>query len=262
MRLVLTIMLVLVGSKSPATGMVTNYQHAVFPLIRMEEVPLHDAVKNLARQDGINFIFDPAVLDSFEGPDGRSTREPQINASWTNVTAAQALKDVLRAYGLSMVTNPVTTVARISFPQQKVMPVSADQLGTDTTAVIPLISIEEVPLIDGIKNLAHEAKISYILDPTINSPSAQWEHRALLRRLVNLRWLNITSKQALVALLDDYGLMMVQDPGDIAARIVVKPGYGPSRQGNHGGGGQPQIKSGNNLGYGPQPGPSTKDHFS
>ena len=42
----------------------------VIPTIVMDEVPLTDAIKNLARQAGLNYILDPKV--SF-GPHGRRT---------------------------------------------------------------------------------------------------------------------------------------------------------------------------------------------
>ncbi len=246
-RLVLTLILVLLGSKTRAAGTETNDPHAACPLISMEEVPLKDGVKNLARYAGINYILDPAILESFAGPGGPFSREPHINCRWTNVTAQRALDDVLMRYRLTIVTNPVTSVARISFTAQRVQPVPASLLGTDTTVVIPLIFMEEVPLIDAIKNLAHEAKIPYILDPTLNSSSPQLGQRELLRSLINLRWYNITPKQALIALLDDYGLVMVQSPGDATVRIIANPQSGLLPRGNHGGG-QPKSETVINAG--------------
>jgi hypothetical protein len=260
-RPVLILILALLGFKTPAAGTVTNYQHHVMPLISMDEVPLRDGIRALARQDGINFIFDPVVLDSFAGPNGRFSREPHINSRWTNVTAQQALDDVLKTYRLTMVTNPVTSVARIAFTEQRVEPAPASQLGTDTTAVIPLIVMTEVPQIDGIKNLARKADLPYILDPTLNSATTPSGQEALLASRVNIRWENITPKQALVALLDDYGLAMVQGPGDAAVRIIAKPQSGPLPRGNHGGG-QPKNKTVISAGAAPRPGLSPQDYCS
>jgi len=42
----------------PGRAADTNF---VIPLIVMEDVPLTDAIKNLARQAGINYILDPRV---------------------------------------------------------------------------------------------------------------------------------------------------------------------------------------------------------
>jgi hypothetical protein len=260
-RLVLILILALLGFKTPAADTENRYRHEVMPLISMDDVPLRDGIRALVRQDGNNFIFDPAVLNSFASADGRFSREPHINSRWTNVTAQRALDDLLKAYQLTMVTNPVTSVARIAFTTQGVTPVPAGQLGNDATAVMPLISMEEVPLIDGIKNLARKADLSYILDPSLIDRASQTGQRALLSSRVNIRWEKITLKQALVALLDDYGLVMVQDPGDAAVRIIAKPWPGQLPQGNHGGS-RPQNKTDINVGAVSQPCSSFRDYFS
>jgi hypothetical protein len=257
----LILILALLGFNSPAADSETRHRHEVMPLITMDDVPLRDGVRALARQDGINFIFDPAVLDSFAGREGRFSLEPHINSRWTNVTAQQALDDLLSAYQLTMVTNPVTSVARIAFTDQGVKPVAASLLGNDTTAVMPLISMEEVPLVDGIKNLARGADISYILDPPLNSATPPSGRGRLLRSLVNIRWENVSLKQALVALLDNYGLVMVQDPEGTAVRIIAKPQSGLLPRGTHGGG-QPKSKTVINARAAPRPGSSPRDYFS
>jgi hypothetical protein len=224
--------LILIVTLTPfaASAADTNSSHRgqVMPLISMEEVPLCDGVRELARQDGINYIFDPVVLASFVDSGGRFIHEPIINGRWTNVTARQVLGELINAYNLTMVTNPATTVARIAFATQAAKPVPASQLGEDTNKAIPLIIIEEVPLKDAIKNLANAANLTFILDPTL-LPAKGARGENFLSSLVNLRWLNLTAKQALVALLDNYGLMMVQHPGNFTIQIIAKTPPGPFR---------------------------------
>ena len=45
----------------------------VIPLIVMDDVPLIDAVRNLARQAGINYMLDPKIGFGQAGPDGKTT---------------------------------------------------------------------------------------------------------------------------------------------------------------------------------------------
>ena len=47
----------------PAFGLAqgTAKTNQPIPLIVMDEVPLEDAIKNLARQAGLNFIIDPRI---------------------------------------------------------------------------------------------------------------------------------------------------------------------------------------------------------
>jgi hypothetical protein len=198
----------------------TEISSFVMPLIDMEAVPLGDAVKNLARQEGINYIFDPVVLASFQGADGRFVHGPYITTKWTNVTARHALDYVLHDYNLKLNTNPVTTVARITLATQNIRPAPASQLGQDTNQALPLIKMEDVPLRDAITNLAHEAKLSVKFH--LMPPEKDSESQDPLNADVNLRWENLTAKQALVALLDNYYLLMVQYPDSSTVHIIAK----------------------------------------
>src|SRR6185437_1972116 len=93
----------------------TNVEPAavVIPTIVMDEVPLTDAIKNLARQAGLNYILDPKVSFGPPGADGKSA-VPNISIRWENVTAAQALTTLLTTYGLQLVEDPKTQIARIT----------------------------------------------------------------------------------------------------------------------------------------------------
>lgn len=205
---------------APAADDANKHRGQVMPLVTMDDVPFRDGIKELARQDSINYILDPAVLASFEGAHSGSHHEPTINDKWTNVTAHQVLDDLLGAYNLKLVINPVTTIARITLAAQNVAPVTANQLGNDTNQPIPLIRMESVPLTDAIRNLANQAKISFILDPALLSAKGEHDQK-LLSSLVNIRWENVTAKQGLVAMLDNYSLKLVADPVTTIARITL-----------------------------------------
>ncbi len=87
---------------------------AVIPLIVMDDVPLTDAIKNLARQAALNYILDPKVAFGQPGPDGRPIPQPSVSIRWENVTAGQALNALLSTYSLQMVEDPKSKIARVT----------------------------------------------------------------------------------------------------------------------------------------------------
>jgi hypothetical protein len=69
--------------------------------------------------------------------------------------------------------------------------------------VIPLIEMENVPLTDAIRQLARQARLNIVLDPRLSeAPFA--------RVTISVRWQGVTAREALVALLDNYGLVLVE----------------------------------------------------
>jgi len=104
------------GTNAPgaqATG--TNQTGAVITLITMDDVPLTDAIKNLSRQAGLNYILDPKVNFGQVGPDGKTPMaQPTVSIRWENVTAEQALYALLNTYNLQLVEDPKSKIARIT----------------------------------------------------------------------------------------------------------------------------------------------------
>jgi type II secretory pathway component GspD/PulD (secretin) len=86
----------------------------VIPLIVMDEVPLTDAVKNLARQANINYMLDPRIAYGQPGPDGKIVPQPTVSIRWENITAEQALTALLANHGLQLVDDPKTHIARVT----------------------------------------------------------------------------------------------------------------------------------------------------
>jgi type II secretory pathway component GspD/PulD (secretin) len=74
---------------------------------------LTDVIKTLARQAGINFLFDPRVTAEV-GPDGKPVVQPNISIRFENVTAMQALEAVLANHNLQLVQDPRTKIARVT----------------------------------------------------------------------------------------------------------------------------------------------------
>lgn len=86
----------------------------VIPLIVMDDVLLTDAIKNLARQAGLNYMLDPKLAYGQPGPDGRIVPQPTVSIRWENVTAEQALAALLGNNGLQMIEDPKTKISRVT----------------------------------------------------------------------------------------------------------------------------------------------------
>ena len=86
----------------------------IIPLIVMDDVPLTDAIKNLARQAGLNYMLDPKVAFGQIGPDGKPAPQPTVSIRWENVSAEQALTALLGNYNLQLMEDPKSKIARVT----------------------------------------------------------------------------------------------------------------------------------------------------
>jgi type II secretory pathway component GspD/PulD (secretin) len=94
----------------------------VIPLIVMDDVPLTDAIRNLARQAGINYMIDPKVGFGQVAPDGKPGAQPNVSIRWENITAEQALAALLNNYTLEMVEDPKSKIARVTTKNPAALP--------------------------------------------------------------------------------------------------------------------------------------------
>ena len=76
--------------------------------------------------------------------------------------------------------------------------------------VIPLIEMENIPLVDAIRQLARKAHQNIVIDPKVTV--------VFDRATVSIRWHDVTAKEALTALLDNYDLVLVETPRRTLAR--------------------------------------------
>jgi hypothetical protein len=224
--------LLAVGVQLPvARGQGTAKTQETIPLIQMDNVPLKDAIRNLARQARLNFILDPKLDGPWEAADGQPGREPTVTARWENLSSEQALSRALNEHGLVMIANPATTVARTAFTNQAVTPVPDSAVAGGTNAVIPRIIMESVPLPDAIGNLAKQAHLNLVVDPALPVTSASPGKRTISDYQISIRWENVTARQALMAILDNYNLALVEDPATGSAKIEAKTAQNGSTQG-------------------------------
>jgi type II secretory pathway component GspD/PulD (secretin) len=84
------------------------------PVIQFQDVPITTAIENLARQAGINFLLDPKIGYGQPDQSGQIKPEPTLSVRWEDVTAEQALLALLDNYGLQLVEDPRTQIARIT----------------------------------------------------------------------------------------------------------------------------------------------------
>jgi len=114
---------------APAADTTTSTNHdpaAVIPLIVMDEVPLTDAIKNLARQANLNYMLDPRINYSTPDAQGNTKPQPIVSLRWENITADQALAALLANYNLRIEEDLKNHISRITIKD----PAAADPLIT------------------------------------------------------------------------------------------------------------------------------------
>jgi general secretion pathway protein D len=130
---------------------------AIIPLIVMDEVPLTDAIKNLARQAGLNYMLDPKI--NYNAPDsgGNVRAQPTVSLRWENLTADQALNAVLANYNLILVDDPKTHIARISIKD----PAAPDPL---VTKIVQLKFCDATNMVSNVETVLQDKRSKVLAD--------------------------------------------------------------------------------------------------
>lgn len=103
------------GGEQPAPAEATETADAaVLTAVSIDDQPLTDAIKILARQANINYLMDPTVAFGAPGPDGKMMPQPNVSIRWEKVTAQQALEALLNNYNLQIIEDPRTRIHRIT----------------------------------------------------------------------------------------------------------------------------------------------------
>jgi hypothetical protein len=124
--IIASVAITLFGASS-APGQEPANTNRIIPLIVMDEVPLSDAIANLARQAGINYILDPQLAGL----------TATVNGRWTNSSAGQVLGTTLQQHGFIMIQAPSNSAALIVPTNQTVKPPEG---GATTNSLAPAIS--------------------------------------------------------------------------------------------------------------------------
>ena len=105
------------GTNAPAVGADVQLPEIIF-----QDVSITAAIEALARKAGINYLMDPKIAYGQPDASGKPTPEPMLSIRLEKVTARQALAAVLDNYGLQMVQNPQTRIAKISIKEPNAKP--------------------------------------------------------------------------------------------------------------------------------------------
>jgi type II secretory pathway component GspD/PulD (secretin) len=92
---------------------------------------------------------------------------------------------------------------------------------TNAPAVLP-IQFQDVPITTAIENLARLANINYLLDPKIGYGQPDQNGQIKPEPTISVRWENVSARQALLAVLDNYNLQLDEDAKTKIARITIK----------------------------------------
>jgi type II secretory pathway component GspD/PulD (secretin) len=153
----------------------------------------------------------------------------QTDASSTNQTAVSA--DTNAVAGTVDTNMPAAPVAdnntATNPPPTAVADGDQSTNAAPAPASIPLIQFQDVPITTAIENLARQAGINYLLDPKIGYGQPDQNGQVKAEPTLSIRWENITAEHALVALLDNYGLQLVEDRRSGIARITTKDPSAP-----------------------------------
>ncbi len=88
--------------------------------------------------------------------------------------------------------------------------------------IIPLIQFEDVPLTKAIEALARQEGLNYILDPKVGFGQPDENGQIRTQPNITFRWENLTARRALFTLLDQYGLLWIEDANLGIGRITLK----------------------------------------
>ncbi len=130
-------------------------------------------------------------------------------------------------------TNPVAVAVNVTVTNSA--PADTNATATDAAAPaapaaaanIPLIQFSDVPITTAIESLARQGNINYMLDPKIGYGLPDQNGQVKVEPTLSIRWENITPQNALLALLDNYGLQLVVDKSTGIDRVTMKDPAAP-----------------------------------
>lgn len=198
----------------------------IVPLISFDaEFPVADAVTNLAQQAGISYSLAPEVLTQSGTPAGVLTQAVG-NVRYENMTARQALENLLTEKALVLGTRPGSRAAILGTRDSNLVPLEPEggDLANmaDNSEQAALESIfdpnKEVPLITAIQMLARLAEMNVLIDPRVKTGGIRQigtnivELPPVATNTVSLStYGGVSARQTLEAVLGNYGLMLVSD---------------------------------------------------
>lgn len=123
-------------------------------------------------------------------------------------------------------TNPPATAIETNAPPAVEAAVTNAPEAAPAAVVLP-IQFQDVPITTAIEALARQAGINYQLDPKIGYGQPDAQGHVTPEPTLSIRWENVTAREALLALLDNNGLQLVEDPKIKIAKITTKDPSAP-----------------------------------
>jgi len=158
-----------------------------------------------------------------------ATDEAAETTSTSETVANTTTNSTLTAETTNMENN-AGTKSEMTGTNSSATTASAEETETNAPAVavgIPQIKFSDVPITTAIENLARLANINYMLDPKIGYGQPDANGQIKVEPTLSIRWENITAENALLALLDNYGLQLIRDKKTKIDRITMKDPTAP-----------------------------------
>ena len=192
------------------------------PAVTANESPSVTATNEPADTSAVT----PPAAPVVSAPESPSTSTTTSSVTTSTVTTSNATPDT------SAVTPPAAPVVSAPAPESSSVTTtneaaSAAKPQPPEPPSIPLIQFQDVPITTAIENLARQAGINYLIDPKIGYGQPDQNGQIKAEPTLSIRWENVTAEQALMALLDNYGLQLNEDRKSQIARITAKDPTAP-----------------------------------
>jgi type II secretory pathway component GspD/PulD (secretin) len=163
----------------------------------------------------------PATAEGSNQPVSFTTGNQSGSATISNVTAGTSGSNTPAAMTGS---NEVASGTSVSNAAAEASSTNAAAAGTNApTAAAELpIQFQDVPITTAIESLARLAGINYLLDPKIGYGVPDQNGQIKPEPTLSNRWENVTAQQALLALLDNYGLQLLGNPKTGIYKVTTK----------------------------------------
>jgi len=151
-----------------------------------------------------------------------SSNQPATGSATSNVTAGSSYITA----GSSNVTATDSGSNETTEAGSTNSEASAEAGAPAPAAELP-ISFQDTPITAAIEALARLAGINYLLDPKIGYGQPDQNGQIKPEPTLSIRWENVTAQQALLALLDNYGLQLVGNAKTGIFKITAKDPSAP-----------------------------------
>jgi type II secretory pathway component GspD/PulD (secretin) len=201
----------------------------------LQDQPATNSADNSAQaaaRAALQQTLSPSQADTATNPVDAAATTTNSVTTVTTVATTNSAATVATTNGATTVattetvTSPATNVAPVEALAAEVAPAAAPVVPAAPVG-IPLIQFSDVPLTTAIENLARQAGINYMLDPKIAYGEPDQNGVVKTEPTLSIRWENISAENALLALLDNYGLQLIRTQNTGIARITIKDPSAP-----------------------------------